>query len=62
MDDIHGAHCTPGIVEHPLFIKVQVLPPNLLFQFLNDVAHNSAGIISMGSNGTLGKVMEMAGF
>lgn len=59
MNDVHGAHCTTGIVENPLFVEVQVLAGQFLVQFLDDVVDHGTGIVSMGGNGTLGQVMQM---
>lgn len=61
MDDIHGTHCTPSIVENPLLVKVQVFPSQLLIQFLDDVAHDRAGVVAMSRDGPLGKIVKMRG-
>ena len=61
MDDVHGAHCTAGIVKNPFLLLVHVLAGNLLVQLRDDVVDHGAGVVTMSCNGTLREVMQVVG-
>ena len=60
MDDIHGAHGTAGVVEHPLLIVVDVgggLGP--VRQLVDNVLDDGAGVVAVGLDAALGQVVEV---
>ena len=61
MDDVHGAHCTAGIVKNPFLLLVHVLAGNLLVQLCDNVVDDAAGVVPMSCNGTLREIMQVAG-
>ena len=59
MDDVHSAHGTTSIVEHPLLLLVQVGGSDLLLELGNDVVDNGTGIITVSLDSALGELVQM---
>lgn len=62
MNNVHGTHGTTGIVKHPFLLLIHELAGNLLVQLGDNVVDDAARIIAMGANGSLGEIMQVAGF
>lgn len=59
MDDVHSAHGTACIVEHPFFILVQVGGSDLLLELGNNVVNNGTGVIAVRLDSALGELVQM---
>lgn len=59
VDDVHRAHGTAGIVEHPLLLEVQVVGANLLLQLSDNEVHDGVGILAMSLDGALGELVQI---
>jgi hypothetical protein len=60
MDDIHGAHSTAGVIEHPFLLEIdEVLHSRALSQLVDNVLNDRPGVVTMGSNTALREIVEM---
>lgn len=60
MDDVHGAHGTPGIVEHPLLVRIDVARhAGLAVQLVDDVLDDGARVIAVQLNAALAYLLEL---
>lgn len=58
MNDVHGAHGTARIVEHPLLVQVDMVRRSgSAVELVDDVAHNAARVVAVRSNAALGQIM-----
>jgi hypothetical protein len=60
MDDIHGAHSTAGVIEHPFLLEIdEVFHSWALSQLVDNVLNDRPGVVTVGSNTALGEIVEM---
>lgn len=63
MDQIHAAHGTAGIVEHPLVRVVVSVRVNVarvsLSKLAHDVIDDGAGVVAVGRNAALGELVQL---
>lgn len=58
MNDVHGAHGTARIVEHPLLVQIDMVRRSgSAVELVDDVAHNAARVVAVRSNAALGQIM-----
>lgn len=58
VDDVHAAHASAGIVEHPLLVEINVARVHAV-QLRDDEVHDGLGIVAMLGNGAFREVVEM---
>jgi hypothetical protein len=58
MDDVHATHRTTSIVEHPLFVQIDMARVETV-QLCHYVVLDGTGIVAMLANGAFGEVVEV---
>ena len=61
MNDIHGSHGSSSVVENPFLLQVHISTGDLLIQLGDNEVDHGTSIVAMGSDGTLGQVVELGG-
>lgn len=60
MDNVHGAHGAPGIVEHPLLVQVdKVGDRRVAVQLVHDVFDDRARVVAVRRNAALRKIVKV---
>ena len=59
MNNVHSAHGTTGVVEHPLLLEVQVVRADLGLKLGDNEVDDGFGIFAMGLDGTLRQVVQV---
>jgi len=60
MNDIHSAHGTTCIVEHPFFVQIDMLGRDLI-QVVDNILDDGRGIIAMGLERPERELMQLIG-
>lgn len=61
MDNVHGAHCAAGVIEHPFLLLVHVVARDGVVQLADDEVDDAAGVVAVGGDGALRDLVQLAG-